>query len=350
MAGVSRIPQRLLVTGGAGFIGSHFVRRVLARHPDVQVTVLDKLTYAGNLANLADVAGNPRYRFVKGDVSDPVVVDRVVAGADGIVNFAAESSVDRSIDEPDAFIQTDIHGTFVLLEAARRHGSARFLQISTDEVYGNVPEGSSDENDRLNPSSPYSASKAGADLLVGAYQATYHVPAMITRTTNNFGPSQYTEKAIPLFATNALEGLPLPVYGDGHQSREWLFVTDHCDALELVMERGEPGETYNVGSGFELGNLELAHRILALTDRPTSLVEHVEDRPGHDRRYAVDSTKLRRLGWRPGHDFEAALATTVTWYRENPEWWRPLKSGEYLASYRNQLRRPERRTAIRKRQ
>jgi len=350
MAGVSRIPRRLLVTGGAGFIGSHFVRRVLARHPDVQVTVLDKLTYAGNLANLADVADNPRYRFVKGDVSDPVAVDRVVGDADGIVNFAAESSVDRSIDEPDAFIQTDIHGTFVLLEAARRHGSARFLQISTDEVYGNVPEGSSDENGRLNPSSPYSASKAGADLLVGAYQATYHVPAMITRTTNNFGPNQYTEKAIPLFVTNALEGLPLPVYGDGHQSREWLFVADHCDALELVMERGEPGETYNVGSGFELENLELAHRILALTDRPTSLVEHVEDRPGHDRRYAVDSTKLRRLGWQPGHEFEAALATTVSWYRDNPEWWRPLKSGEYLASYRNQLRRPERRTASRKRQ
>ncbi len=347
---MSRLPRRLLVTGGAGFIGSHFVRRVLARHEDVRVTVLDKLTYAGNLANLADVADHPRYRFVLGDISDPEAVDPVASEADAIVNFAAESHVDRSIEEPDAFIQTDLHGTYVLLEAARRHGCARFLQISTDEVYGNVPEGSSGEDDPLRPSSPYSASKAGGDLLVLAYQATYRVPAMITRSTNNFGPHQYSEKVIPLFITNALDGLRLPIYGDGQQTREWLYVSDHCDAVELILERGEPGQTYNIGSGFELVNLELAHRILALTDRPTSLVEHVEDRPGHDRRYAVDSTKLRRLGWRPGHDFEAALATTVTWYRDNPEWWRPLKSGEYLASYRNQLRRPERRTASRKRQ
>ncbi|MEK6192252.1 MAG: dTDP-glucose 4,6-dehydratase [Chloroflexota bacterium] len=347
---MSRLPRRLLVTGGAGFIGSHFVRRVLARHEDVRVTVLDKLTYAGNLANLADVADHPRYRFVLGDISDPEAVDPVASEADAIVNFAAESHVDRSIEEPDAFIQTDLHGTYVLLEAARRHGCARFLQISTDEVYGNVPEGSSGEDDPLRPSSPYSASKAGGDLLVLAYQATYRVPAMITRSTNNFGPHQYSEKVIPLFITNALDGLRLPIYGDGQQTREWLYVSDHCDAVELILERGEPGQTYNIGSGFELVNLELAHRILALTDRPSSLVEHVEDRPGHDRRYAVDSTKLRRLGWRPGHDFEAALATTVTWYRDNPEWWRPLKSGEYLASYRNQLRLPERRTASRKRQ
>jgi len=297
---MSRLPRRLLVTGGAGFIGSHFVRRVLSRHTDVRVTVLDKLTYPGNLANLAEVADDPRYQFVRGDISDPVVVDRVARGVDAVVNFAAESHVDRSIDAPDAFIETDIHGTFVLLEAVRRHGSARFLQISTDEVYGNVEAGTSREEDPLRPSSPYSASKAGGDLLVRAYQATYGMQAGITRASNTFGPHQYTEKVIPLFITNALDGLPLPVYGDGHHSREWLFVTDHCDALELILERGEPGQTYNIGSGFELANLELAHRILSLTGRPRSLVEYVQDRPGHDRRYAVDWTRLRGLGWEPG--------------------------------------------------
>jgi dTDP-glucose 4,6-dehydratase len=344
------IPRRLLVTGGAGFIGSHFVRRVLARHAEVEVTVLDKLTYAGNLANLVAVADHPRYRFVQGDISDPQVVGQVIRTADAVVNFAAESHVDRSIDEPDAFIETDIHGTFTLLEAAREHGSARFLQISTDEVYGNVSSGMASEGDPVRPSSPYSASKAGADLLVGAYQATYEVPAVITRTTNNFGPNQYTEKVIPQFITNALDGLPLPVYGDGHQSREWLFVTDHCDALELVLERGEPGQIYNIGSGFELENLELAHRILELTGQPASLIEHVEDRPGHDRRYAVDWGRLRDLGWQPEHRFDAALDATVAWYREHPEWWRPLKSGEYLDSYRRQLRREDRPAAMRTRQ
>ncbi|MGH2462320.1 MAG: dTDP-glucose 4,6-dehydratase [Candidatus Limnocylindria bacterium] len=345
-----RLSRRLLVTGGAGFIGSHFVRRVLASHDDVQVTVLDKLTYAGNPANLADVANDPRYRFVQGDISDPEAVEPVAGEADAIVNFAAESHVDRSIEEPDAFIQTDLHGTYVLLEAARRHGTGRFLQISTDEVYGNVLDGASREDDPLRPSSPYSASKAGGDLLVLAYQATYRVPAMITRSTNNFGPQQYTEKVIPRFITNALEGHRLPIYGDGQQTREWLYVTDHCDAVELVLEGGEPGQIYNIGSGFELDNLELAHRILSLTDRPPTLVEHVEDRPGHDRRYAVDSTRLRDLGWEPEHRFEAALATTVAWYRDHPEWWRPLKSGEYLASYRRELRQRARRSASRKRQ
>ena len=344
------LPRRLLVTGGAGFIGSHFVRRVLARHAAVEVTVLDKLTYAGNLANLAEVADHPRYRFVHGDISDPQVVNELVQSADAVINFAAESHVDRSIDAPDAFIETDIHGTFTLLEAARAHGGTRFLQISTDEVYGNVSVGTAAEGDPVRPSSPYSASKAGADLLVGAYQATYGVPAMITRTTNNFGPHQYTEKVIPLFITNALDGVALPIYGDGHQSREWLFVVDHCDALELVLERGEPGQTYNIGSGFELENLELAGRILELTGQPASLVEHVEDRPGHDRRYAVDWGRLRALGWQPEHRFDAALAATVAWYREHPDWWRPLKSGEYLDSYRRQLRRDERPAVMRSRQ
>jgi dTDP-glucose 4,6-dehydratase len=347
---MSRIPRRLLVTGGAGFIGSHFVRRMLRRHRGIEVTVLDKLTYAGNLANLADVAERPGYRFVRGDVADPRAVERVVARADAIVNFAAESHVDRSIDAPDEFIQTDIHGTFVLLEAARRHGTGRFLQISTDEVYGNLPAGRASEADQLRPSSPYAASKAGADMLVGAYHATYGVPSVITRSTNNFGPNQYTEKVIPRFITNALEGQRLPVYGDGRQSREWLFVTDHCEALELVLTRGEPGETYNVGSGFELTNLELAERILELTGRPASLVEHVEDRPAHDRRYAVDSSRLRALGWEAEHRFEAALAETVAWYRANVDWWRPLRSGEYLASYRRQALRRARRAPTRARQ
>jgi dTDP-glucose 4,6-dehydratase len=319
-------PRRLLVTGGAGFIGSHFVRRMLAGHRDVRVTVLDKLTYAGNLANLADVAGDPRYRFVQGDIRDPATVEGVAADADLIVNFAAESHVDRSLDQPDAFIQTNLYGTFVLLEAARRHGSSRFLQVSTDEAYGDVPSGSSSEDAPLRPSSPYSASKAGGDLLVRAYHTTYGLQTLITRATNTFGPYQYTEKVIPLFVTNALEGLPLPVYGDGQQTREWLHVDDHCEALEAVLERGEPGEIYNVGSGDELSNLELAHQILELAGNPNSLIEHVEDRLGHDRRYSVDSSRVRGLGWQPARRWAEALAETVAWYREHPEWWRPVKS------------------------
>jgi dTDP-glucose 4,6-dehydratase len=334
---VSELPRRMLVTGGAGFIGSHFVRGFLARHDDVQVTVLDKLTYAGNLANLADIASDERYHFVQGDISDPMIVDRLTRDADAIVNFAAESHVDRSIDAPDAFIETDIRGTFVLLEAARRHGCARFLQISTDEVYGNITGGAAREDDPLRPSSPYSASKGGGDLLVNAYQATYDVQTLITRSTNNFGPNQYTEKVIPLFITNALDGLRLPVYGDGQQTREWLYVADHCEALELILARGQTGTVYNIGSGVELTNLELAHRILSLTGKPASLIEHVEDRPGHDRRYAVDWSSLRALGWYPEHQFEAALANTVEWYRRNEPWWRPMKSGEYLERYRRHL-------------
>jgi dTDP-glucose 4,6-dehydratase len=323
---MSVMPRRVLVTGGAGFIGSHFVRRMLARHRDVRVTVLDKLSYAGNLANLAEVAGDPRYRFVRGDISDPAAVEGVAADADLIVNFAAESHVDRSLDQPDAFIQTNLYGTFVLLEAARRHGSSRFLQVSTDEVYGDVSSGSSSEASPLRPSSPYSASKAGGDLLVHAYRTTYGLPTVISRATNTFGPYQYPEKVIPLFVTNALGGLPLPVYGDGQQTREWLHVDDHCEALEILLERGEPGEIYNVGSGDELSNLDLARQILELTGQPISLVEHVEDRLGHDRRYSVDSSQVRGLGWQPRRRWAEALAETVAWYREHAEWWRPMKS------------------------
>jgi dTDP-glucose 4,6-dehydratase len=330
------LPGRLLVTGGAGFIGSAFVRRTLQRHPDVRITVLDKLTYAGNLANLEPVANDPRYRFVLGDINDPAIVDEVAADVDAIVNFAAESHVDRSIEEPDAFIQTDVHGTFTLLEAARRHGHERYLQISTDEVYGNVPTGSSLEADPLRPRSPYSASKAGGDLLVQAYATTYDLPALITRASNNYGAYQYPEKMIPLFVTNALDGEPLPLYGDGQQIRDWLYVDDHCDAIELVLERGEPGEVYNVGGGNELTNIDLTRRILELTGRDMALVRRVPDRPGHDRRYSVDCSKLRALGWRPAHAFDDGIAETVAWYREHPDWWRPLKSGEYLEYYRRQ--------------
>jgi dTDP-glucose 4,6-dehydratase len=328
--------RHLVVTGGAGFIGSNFARHILGRDDEVRVTVLDKLTYAGNMANLADLSGNPRFAFVRGDIGDPSIVDQVAADADAIVNFAAESHVDRSIDTPDAFIQTDVHGTFVLLEAARRHGHARYLQVSTDEVYGNVATGSSLEADPLRPRSPYSASKAAGDLLVLAYHATYGLPTLITRSSNNFGPFQYPEKIIPLFVTNAIDDEPLPLYGDGQQVRDWLFVTDHCEAIAVVLERGEPGEVYNVGGGTELTNLELTQAILGLLDKPASLVRRVDDRPGHDRRYSVDSSKARALGWVPVQSFDEALAATVAWYRERSDWWRPLKSGEYLDYYRRQ--------------
>ena len=328
--------RHILVTGGAGFIGSNFVRHALARDPELRVTVLDKLTYAGNLANLADVVADPRYAFVRGDIGDPAIVDQLAAEADAIVNFAAESHVDRSIDAPDAFIQTDVHGTFILLEAARRHGHARYLQISTDEVYGNVPSGSSVEDDPLRPRSPYSASKAAGDLLVLAYHATYGLPVVVTRASNNFGPYQYPEKIIPLFVTNAIDDEPLPLYGDGQQVRDWLFVTDHCEAISVVLERGDPGEIYNVGGGNELTNQALTQAILELLGKPASLIRRVEDRPGHDRRYSVDSGKLHALGWAPRRSFEADLATTVDWYRQREDWWRPLKSGEYLDYYRRQ--------------
>jgi dTDP-glucose 4,6-dehydratase len=333
---MGHLPSRLLVTGGAGFIGSAFTRRVLDRHPGVHVTVLDKMTYAGNRANLADVESDPRFSFVQGDIADADVVGRLAGDVDAIVNFAAESHVDRSIDEPDAFIRTDVYGTYVLLEAARRHGHARYLQISTDEVYGDVAEGSSSEDDRLRPRSPYSASKAAGDLLVGAYHTTYGLPTLLTRASNNFGPYQYPEKIIPLFVTNAIDGEPLPLYGDGLQIRDWLFVDDHCDALELVLAHGVPGQTYNVGGGNELTNLELTRAILALLDRPVSLVRSVPDRAGHDRRYSVDTSAVRALGWAPAHDFGAALERTVDWYRQNEGWWRPLKSGDYREYYRRQ--------------
>jgi dTDP-glucose 4,6-dehydratase len=327
---------RLLVTGGAGFIGSAFVRRLLSRADPPTVTVLDKLTYAGNLANLAEVADHPDYTFVHGDIADATLVGGLAAEADAIVNFAAESHVDRSITEPGAFLQTDVIGTFVLLEAARRHEHRRFVQVSTDEVYGHVETGHTDEDATLRPRSPYAASKAGGDLIAGAYATTYGLPVCITRSSNNFGPYQYPEKVIPLFVTNAIDDEPLPLYGDGLQVRDWLHVDDNCAAIELVLERGEPGTTYNVGGGNELTNLELTRLILELLDKPESLVRSVPDRPGHDRRYAVDASRIRALGWSPAHDFRTALADTVRWYRERGDWWRPLKDGDYLEYYRRQ--------------
>lgn len=329
-------PGKLLVAGGAGFIGSTFVRRMLGSHPALRITVLDKLTYAGNLANLAEVADDPRFDFVQGDINDAELVDGLAATVDAIVNFAAESHVDRSIAGPEAFIATQVNGTQVLAEAARRHHHERFLQVSTDEVYGDIPTGAVDEDAPLRPRSPYSASKAAADLLVLAYHTTYDLPVVVTRGSNTYGPHQYPEKLIPLFVTNGIEAQPLPLYGDGLQVRDWLHVDDHADAIALVLERGEPGTVYNVASQNELTNLELTRRVLRLLGGSADLIRHVADRPGHDRRYAVNAGRLHALGWSPQWDVERGLAQTVAWYRDHPEWWRPLKSGEYLDYYRRQ--------------
>ena len=326
--------MRLLVTGGCGFIGSAFVHMAIER--GAEVVNLDKLTYAGNPANVADLAEHPRYRFVHADIADPEPVADAIAGADAVVNFAAESHVDRSILDPSEFIRTDVVGTAVLLDAARRAGVHRFVQVSTDEVYGSIPSGAFRETDSISPSSPYSASKAGGDLQVLAWHRTFGLDAVITRGSNTYGPRQYPEKLIPLFVTNALDGEPLPVYGDGMQVRDWIYVDDHCEGVWTAMERGAPGEVYNVGGGNEAPNLEITRRILELTGRDESLVRHVEDRPGHDRRYALDTSKLRALGWAPRHGFAEALEATVAWYRDRRDWWEPIKRGDYRRYYERQ--------------
>jgi dTDP-glucose 4,6-dehydratase len=324
---------RVLVTGGCGFIGSHFTKRLAARGDEV--IVLDKLTYAGNPANLEGVD----VELVRGDIADADAVAAAAEGCDAIVNFAAETHVDRSILGAAEFIETDVYGTFVLLEWARTTGG-RLVHVSTDEVYGDMEAGgSSREGDPLRPSSPYAASKAGGDLLVLAHVRTYGVEATITRGSNTYGPNQYPEKMIPLFVTNALDGEALPVYGDGRQRRDWLHVRDHCAAIERVLDEGRAGEVYNVAGGDELENLDVVRRILSLVGAAEELVRHVEDRPGHDRRYSLDSSKLAGLGWRPERNFEDGLAETVEWYRVNRAWWEPLKSGEYLAYYREQYAR-----------
>ena len=323
----------VLVTGGAGFIGSNFVRHALAAHPDWRITNLDKLTYAGRIETIADLMDHPRHHFVRGDIGDETVAGPLVEQSHVVVHFAAETHVDRSIKAAGDFIKTDVLGTFVLLEAARRAPHLkRFVQISTDEVYGSVPEGASRETDELKPRNPYSASKSGADRLAYSYFATYGVPVIVTRASNNYGPYQFPEKVIPLFVTNAIDGKPLPLYGDGLNVRDWLHVDDHCRALDLLIQRGADGEVYNVGGGNEVRNVDLTHRILELTDRPASLIEPVRDRPGHDRRYALDTSKARALGWAPTVDFAEGLAATVQWYRANQAWWRPIK--EQDAAYR----------------
>ncbi|MBN2205562.1 MAG: dTDP-glucose 4,6-dehydratase [Thermoleophilia bacterium] len=328
--------MRIVVTGGAGFIGSNFVRFVLREHSEDEVVVLDKLTYAGNLENLEDVAGDPRYTFVRGDICDPDVVAATLDGAGAVVNFAAETHVDRSISGPQDFIRTDVLGTHTLLEAVRSLGIARYLQVSTDEVYGSIDVGSFTEESPLGPSSPYSASKAAGDLLVLSYVATYDTPALITRSSNNYGPSQYPEKIVPLFITNAVDGVPLPVYGDGRNVRDWLFVEDNCAAVDLALRAGATGQVYNIGGGHEIDNLTLTRRILELVGADPGLIRFVADRPGHDRRYSVDCTKLRALGWAPATSFDDGLARTVAWYLEHEAWWRRLKSGEWLEYYRRQ--------------
>jgi dTDP-glucose 4,6-dehydratase len=327
----------MMVTGGAGFIGSNFVRYMLQAYPDYMILVYDKLTYAGRLENLQDVAEafGERYAFVKGDICDVAAVEQALTEheIDTIVNFAAETHVDRSLMEPGSFIQTDVYGTYVLLEAARKLNLERYHQISTDEVYGQVLEGRSTETDHLEPRSPYAASKAGADLMVLAYRESWGLPVTITRGSNNIGPYQYPEKVVPLFATNAIDEEPLPVYGDGQQMRDYQHVLDHCTGIDAVLHRGVLGEIYNVGTGEEITNLTMTEVVLETLKRPKSLIQHVADRPGHDRRYALDVSKLKALGWESRYACEEAVAATARWYAENEWWWRPIKSGDLYKDY-----------------
>ena len=330
------------MTGGAGFIGSNFVRFALEAHEDWRVTTLDKLTYAGRRENLLDVLDHPRHEFVHGDIRDASVSAPLVERSNIVVHFAAETHVDRSIQAAGEFIRTDVEGTWVLLEAARRApGLHRFVQISTDEVYGSVSTGASRETDELRPRNPYAASKAGADRLAYSYWATYDLPVVITRASNNYGPYQFPEKVIPLFVTNALDDRPVPLYGDGLNVRDWLHVRDHCRALDLIVATGASGEVYNVGGGNEVTNIDLTRQILSVIGKPTTLITPVSDRPGHDRRYSLDTTKLRTLGWSPEVPFENGLLETIAWYRNNEWWWRPIKEKDaaFLAYYETQYGR-----------
>jgi len=326
--------MKLLVTGGLGFIGSNFVRNVLERH---SVVNLDLQTYAGNPANLADIARNPRYKWIKGDIADPKTVEKAYQGVDAVVHFAAETHVDRSILDASVFLRTNVIGTQVLLDAALRHKVARFVHVSTDEVYGSIPKGHSKEGDPLEPNSPYAASKAASDLLVRSYVVTHKLPAVITRASNNFGPYQYPEKALPLMITNWLDGKPFPLYGDGLQVRDWLYVVDHARAIETVLDKGEVGEIYNIGGAFSCNNKELVERVRALMGVGKELIQPVADRPGHDRRYALDCSKLYKLGFKHAFTFEEGLEATVRWYKDHEAWWRPLKKdGGYRKYYQKQ--------------
>ena len=331
--------MKILVTGGCGFIGSNFVRRVLESRGDrVSIVNLDKLTYAANPANLADVADRPNYRFLRGDIADPEAVREAMEGCTHVVNFAAETHVDRSLLGDASFIETDVRGVFVLLEEARRRGIQKFIQISTDEVYGSIARGSFTEESALNPRNPYAASKAGGDRLAFSYWASYRMPVVITRASNNYGPYQYPEKLIPLFATNAIDGEALPLYGDGRNVRDWLYVRDHAEAIDFLLDRGEVGETYNVAGGNEMENIEITRRVLQELGKPETLIRFVDDRPGHDRRYSLDASRLAKLGFRPTTRLEDGLAETVRWYRDHPEWWRPIKEKDaaFRSFYRTQ--------------
>jgi len=321
--------MRLLVTGGAGFIGSNFIRHIIKKYPQNEIINLDKLTYAGNLDNLKDIENNSNYTFVKGDICDRKIVNELSKDVEAIVNFAAQSHVDRSIIDASDFIRTNIDGTYNLLEAAKRYSISRFVQISTDEVYGSIGKGSFKETDSLSPSSPYAASKAAADMLVYSYWVTFNLPVIVVRSSNNFGSYQYPEKIISLFITNALENKHLPLYGDGMNVRDWLYVLDNCEAIDLVLHKGKEGEIYNIGGGNELKNIDLTKMVLNILGKPESLIQPVKDRPGHDRRYSLDCSKIRReLGWTPRFDFERALKETVKWYRDNQWWWKKLKDKE----------------------
>ena len=325
-----------LITGGAGFIGSNYIRYLFKRYKDIMIVNLDKLTYAGNTANLKDIESSENYIFIKGDICDNEVVNKVFREyhPDYLINFAAESHVDRSIGNPDDFIRTDIFGVYILLEASKELGIERFIQISTDEVYGSIEKGSFTEESPLKPSNPYSASKTGGDRLAYSYFATYGLPVVITRASNNFGPYQYPEKLIPLFVTNALEDKQLPIYGDGRNVRDWLFVEDHCRAIEFILQKGKVGEVYNIAGASEKENIQITNHILELLGKSNSLIRYVADRIGHDRRYSLDTSKLYNLGWKQEYEFGDALKETIQWYKENSDWWKPLKSGEYLEFYK----------------
>jgi len=317
--------KKILVTGGLGFIGSNFIRHILDKYPDYRIINLDIVSYCANFENLRDIEENPRYKFIKGDICDAQIVEKAIEDCDVVVNFAAESHVDRSILGPESFIKTDIYGTYTLLEAARKYKIKRMVQISTDEVYGSIEKDSFGETDPLNPSSPYAASKASADLLCLSYFTTYKLPVMITRSSNNYGPYQYPEKLIPLFVTNALEDRPLPLYGDGLNVRDWLYVLDNCRAIDLILHKGEIGEIYNVGADNERTNIEITKAVLKILGKSEGLIKKVKDRLGHDRRYSLNTSKIRKLGWKPEYNFEEALRKTVDWYRDNESWWKRLK-------------------------
>jgi dTDP-glucose 4,6-dehydratase len=325
--------KRILVTGGAGFIGSNFVRMLLRKKRGQKVTVLDKLTYAGNLENISDLMGGADFEFVKGDICNGKLLDAILPGTDIIYNFAAETHVDRSILEAGGFVKTDVVGTYTLLQRSLEHRVRRFVQISTDEVYGSIAKGKFRETDPLLPNSPYSASKAGAEMLVRSFFRTYGLPTIITRSSNNYGPYQHPEKFIPLFATNALEGKPLPLYGDGKNVRDWIYVEDNCRAIEIAGEKGKTGEVYNIGAGEEKPNIEIAKKIVELAGADMDLLQLVSDRPGHDRRYSVDTRKIRKLGWENKTTFDEGIRKTIDWYRKNEEWWRVIKEGSFRKYY-----------------